>query len=172
MFMGDRKVEQRIIPTLMFVGKQCGKAEDAIRFYASVFHDAKLGDIDRYGRSEKPEKEGTVKHAAFTLEGQHFAAMDSAREHNFTFNEAISFVVNCKNQEEIDSYWGKLSADPKAEQCGWLKDRYGLSWQIVPTVMEEMLKDKDKKKVARVTEAFLQMKKFDIEKLTKVYQES
>jgi predicted 3-demethylubiquinone-9 3-methyltransferase (glyoxalase superfamily) len=95
--------------------------------------------------------------------------MDSAREHNFAFNEAISFMVNCKDQQEIDYYWGKLSADPKAEQCGWLKDKYGLSWQIVPTAMEEMLKDKDKKKVARVTEAFLKMKKFDIEELTRAY---
>ena len=172
MFMGDRKIEQRIIPTLMFVGKQCGKAEEAVRFYASVFHDARLGDILRYGKGEEPDKEGTIKYAAFTLEGQGFAAMDSAHEHNFTFNEAISFMVNCKNQEEIDYYWGKLSADPKAEQCGWLKDKYGLSWQIVPTVMDEMLEDKDKKKVARVTEAFLKMKKFDIETLMNVYQGS
>jgi predicted 3-demethylubiquinone-9 3-methyltransferase (glyoxalase superfamily) len=169
MFMGDRKVEQRIIPTLMFVGKQCGKAEEAIRFYASVFDDATVGDILRHGKGDEPNKEGTVKHVGFTLRGQGFAAMDSAREHNFAFNEAISFMVNCKDQQEIDYYWGKLSADPKAEQCGWLKDKYGLSWQIVPTAMEEMLKDKDKKKVARVTEAFLKMKKFDIEELTRAY---
>ncbi len=87
------------------------------------------------------------------------------------FNESISFVVPCDTQEEIDYYWGKLSADPKAEQCGWLKDKYGLSWQIVPTVLAEMQKDKDKKKVARVTEAFLKMKKFDIEKLKKAYNQ-
>ncbi|MGH9460072.1 MAG: VOC family protein [Vicinamibacteria bacterium] len=172
MFMGDRKIEQRIIPTLMFVGKQCGKAEEAVRFFASVFRNAKVGDILRYGKGEDPDKEGTVRHVGFTLEGQGFAAMDSAHEHNFTFNEAISLVVNCKNQDEIDYYWGKLSADPKAEQCGWLKDRYGLSWQIVPTVMEEMLKDQDKKKVARVTEAFLKMKKFDIQELMNAYQGS
>lgn len=95
--------------------------------------------------------------------------MDSAYEHNFTFNEAISFVVNCETQKEIDSFWGKLSADPKAEQCGWLKDKYGLSWQIVPTVLGRMLGDKDPKKVARVTEAFLKMKKFDIEGLKEAY---
>ena len=172
MFMGDRKVEQRIIPTLMFVGKQCGNAEDAIRLYTSVFHNATVGDIRRYGKGEKPDKEGSVRHAGFTLEGQQFAAMDSAHEHNFTFNEAISFVVNCESQEEIDYYWGKLSADPKAEQCGWLKDKFGLSWQIVPTAMDEMLKDKDKRKVSRVTESFLKMKKFDIEKLVKAYEGS
>jgi predicted 3-demethylubiquinone-9 3-methyltransferase (glyoxalase superfamily) len=170
MFMGNRQIEQNITPTLMFVGKQCGKAEEAIRFYASVFHDAKVGDILRRGKGEEPDKEGTVRHAGFTLEGQGFAAMDSAHEHNFAFNEAISFVVNCKDQEEVDYYWGKLSADPKAEQCGWLKDKYGLSWQIVPTAMEEMLKNKDKKKVARVTEAFLKMKKFDIDALVKAYE--
>jgi predicted 3-demethylubiquinone-9 3-methyltransferase (glyoxalase superfamily) len=170
MFMGDRKIKQKITPTLMFVGEQCGKAEEAINFYASVFHNAKVGDILRYGKGEGPDKEGTIKHAAFTLEGQEFAAMDSAHEHNFTFNEAISFVGNCETQEEIDYYWEKLSADPKAEQCGWLKDKYGPSWQIVPTIMYEMQKDKDKKKLARVTEAFLKMKKFDIERLKEAYK--
>ncbi len=170
MFMGDREIKQNIIPTLMFVGKQCGKAEEAIRFYASVFHDAKVGDILRYGKGEEPDKERTVKHAAFSLEGEEFAAMDSARAHNFTFNEAISFMVHCDTQKQIDYYWGKLSADPKAEQCGWLKDKYGLSWQIVPTVMDEMLHDHDKKKIARVTEAFLKMKKFDIAALERAYE--
>lgn len=96
--------------------------------------------------------------------------MDSAHEHNFTFNEAISLMVYCETQEDIDYYWGKLSADPKAEQCGWLKDKYGLSWQIVPTSMNEMLKVKDKEKLARVTEAFLKMKKFDIETLKRAYE--
>jgi predicted 3-demethylubiquinone-9 3-methyltransferase (glyoxalase superfamily) len=170
MFMGDRKIKQRIIPTLMFVGKQCGKAEEAINFYTSVFDSARVGDIFRYSNEEEPDKEGTVKHAAFMLEGQEFAAMDSARGHNFAFNEAISFMVHCDTQKEIDYYWGKLSADPKAEQCGWLKDKYGLSWQIVPSLMDEMLKDGDKEKIARVTEAFLQMKKFDIAKLKKAYE--
>jgi predicted 3-demethylubiquinone-9 3-methyltransferase (glyoxalase superfamily) len=96
--------------------------------------------------------------------------MDRARGHNFAFNEAISFIVHCETQKEIDYYWGKLSADPNAEQCGWLKDKYGLSWQIVPNLMEEMLKDNDKRKIARVTEAFLQMKRFDIAKLKKTYE--
>jgi predicted 3-demethylubiquinone-9 3-methyltransferase (glyoxalase superfamily) len=169
MFMGNREIKQRIIPTLMFVGEQCGKAEEAINSYASVFHNAKVSNMLRYGKNEEPEKEGTIKHASFTLEGQEFAAMDSAREHNFTFNEAISVMVHCDTQKEIDYYWGKLSADPKAEQCGWLKDKYGLSWQVVPTVMDKMFKDKDKKKLARVTEAFLKMKKFDIAKLNEAY---
>ena len=97
--------------------------------------------------------------------------MDSAREHNFTFNEAISFMVHCDTQDEIDYFWGKLSADPKAEQCGWLKDKFGLSWQIVPSIMDQMLTDKDPSKIARVTEAFLKMKKFDVAKLKEVYEQ-
>lgn len=170
MSFSDQEIKQRITPTLMFVGDICGKAEEAINLYASVFHNAKVGDILRYEKGEEPDKEGTIKHAAFTLEGQEFAAMDSARMHNFNFNEAISLIVHCNTQDEIDYYWGKLSAIPEAEQCGWLKDKYGFSWQIVPTIMEEMFKDKDKKKLTRVTEAFLKMKKFDIEKLKKAYE--
>jgi predicted 3-demethylubiquinone-9 3-methyltransferase (glyoxalase superfamily) len=170
MFADKYEVKQNITPTLMFVGNQCGKSEEAINFYATVFHNSKVGDILRYRIGEDPDKEGTIKHAAFMLEGQEFAAMDSARVSGFSFNEAISFIVHCKTQEEIDYYWGKLSADPKAEQCGWLKDKYGISWQIVPTVLTEMLKDKDHKKVERVTDAFLKMKKFDIEELKKAYE--
>lgn len=170
MFMGGYTITQNVTPTLMFVEKQWGKAEEAINFYISVFHNSKIGDILRYNKGEEPDKEGTIKHAAFALEWQDFAAMDSARVHNITFNEAISFIVRCETQEEIDYYWGKLSADPKAEQCGWLKDKYGVSWQIVPMVMDEMLKDKDKEKLARVTEAFLKMKKFDIKTLMEAYK--
>ena len=170
MFMGERKVKQKFTPTLMFVGAVCGKAEEAIKTYTAVFHDSKVGNILRYGEGEEPDKKGTIKHAAFTLEGQEFAAMDSAHPHNFTFNEAISFMVYCKTQEEIDYYWGKLSARPDAEQCGWLKDKYGLSWQVVPTVMDEMLKAKDEKQLARVTAAFLRMKKFDIAALQRAYE--
>lgn len=170
MFIGEHKIRQNITPTLMFVGKQYGRAEEAINFYATVFHDAKVGDIFRYTKGDEPDKEGTIKHAAFTLLGQEFAAMDSARVHDFAFNEAISFIVHCEDQDEIDYYWAKLSAVPEAEQCGWLKDKYGLSWQIVPTVMEEMLQSRDEKKIARVTEAFLKMKKFDIEALKNAYK--
>lgn len=169
-FAGGGKIKQRITPVIMFVGKLCGKAEEAINFYTSVFNKGKVYDTIRYSKGEEPDREGTVKYAAFTLEDQEFGAMDSAHKHNFAFNEAISLMVYCNNQEEINHYWEKLSADPKAEQCGWLKDKYGVSWQIVPTVMDEMMKDKDKKKVARVTEAFLKMKKFDISKLQRAYK--
>lgn len=170
MFMGRYKEMQNITPTLMFTDKQWGKAEDAINFYASVFRDSEVGDILRYSKGEEPDREGTIKHASFRLEGEKFAAMDSARVHGFGFNEAISFVVHCETQDEIDYYWGRLSADPQAEQCGWLKDRYGLSWQIVPAILDQMLQDGDKEKVARVTQAFLKMKKFDIEALVRAYK--
>jgi len=171
MFMGGNRIKQNITPTLMFIDRQCGKAEEAINFYARVFHDSRVADILRYSRGEEPDKEGTIKHVAFTLEGQEFAAMDSARVHNFTFNESISFMVHCEMQEEIDYYWEKLSADPKAEQCGWLKDKYGVSWQIVPTIMDEMMKNGSREQIDRVTQAFLPMKKFDIAKLKDAYKE-
>ncbi|HSL26277.1 MAG TPA: VOC family protein [Acidimicrobiia bacterium] len=163
---------QRITPTLMFVGDVCGKAEEAITFYTSLFPNSKIGPILRYGKGEDPEQEGTIKHAAFSLNGQDFAAMDSALSHEFTFNEAISFMVYCKDQQEIDQYWDRLSAVPEAEQCGWLKDRFGLSWQIVPIAMDEMLGTGTKEQIARVTEAFLPMKKFDLAELQRAYEGS
>ena len=170
MHMGDRMITQKITPTLMFTDDKCGKAEEAINTYASMFSNANVDYILRYTAGEEPDKEGTIKHAAFMLEGQKFAAMDSAYEHNFTFNEAISFIVYCDTQEEIDYYWDKLSAVPEAEQCGWLKDKFGVSWQIVPTAMKEMMQNKDAEKLARLTEAFLKMKKFDIAELKKAYE--
>lgn len=170
MYMGDLEIKQKITPTLMFVGDQCGNTEEAVLFYTSVFSDSKIGDILKYGEDSGPNKPGTIQHVEFTLENQSFAAMDSAYEHNFTFNEAISFIVSCETQEEIDYYWDKLSAVPEAEQCGWLKDKYGFSWQIVPTIMNDMMQNKDAAKLAQVTEAFLKMKKFDIAELIKAYE--
>jgi predicted 3-demethylubiquinone-9 3-methyltransferase (glyoxalase superfamily) len=179
-FTGDSEIRQKITPVLMFVGNVCGKTEEAVNFYTSVLNNSprvakaegstKADILARYGKGEEPDKEGTVKYASFTLLGQEFGAMDSAREHKFAFNEAISFIVPCETQEEIDYFWEKLSADPKAEQCGWLKDKYGLSWQITPTVMNEMLGSNDKERVARVTQAFLKMKRFDIGALKRAYE--
>jgi len=160
----------RIIPFLLFVGAVAGKTEEASDFYLSIFKDAKRGAIARYPAGMEPEKEGTVMFTDFQLEGQWFAAMDSAREHNFAFNEAISFMVYCNDQTEIDYYWEKLSAVPQAEQCGWLKDKYGLSWQVVPTEMDQMMRDQDSERAARVTRAFLKMKKFDLEALRRAYE--
>lgn len=169
MYFANTPIKQKITPTIMFTGKVAGKAEEAINFYVSVFKNSKVGEVMRYSKGEEPDVEGTIKHASFTLEDEEFASMDSAHPHDFSFNEAISFIVHCKTQQEIDYYWAKLSADPKAEICGWLKDKYGFSWQVTPDVLAEMLKDKDESKRARVTEVFLKMKKLDIAALEKAY---
>jgi predicted 3-demethylubiquinone-9 3-methyltransferase (glyoxalase superfamily) len=154
-----------IIPSMLFVGDVCGKAEEATDFYLSIFKNAKRGALQRYGAGREPDKENSLMFTDFTLADQWFVAMDSAYEHKFAFNEAVSFIVNCETQEEIDYYWEKLSAVPESEQCGWLKDKYGVSWQVVPTMMQTMYNEKDEAKLDRVTKAFLQMKKFDIAKL-------
>jgi predicted 3-demethylubiquinone-9 3-methyltransferase (glyoxalase superfamily) len=158
-----------ITPSLLFVGPNCGKAEEALHFYTSVFQDSAVGHTLLYGPGQAPEREGTVMYAGFFLEGQRFAIGESALPHDFAFNEAISFIVNCEDQAEIDTYWERLSAVPEAEQCGWLKDRYGLSWQIVPVSMEEMMRSGTPDQVARVTQAFLPMKKFDLATLQRAY---
>ncbi|MCE9599078.1 MAG: VOC family protein [Spirochaetia bacterium] len=164
----DGEERPGIIPSLLFVGENCGKAEEAVNFYTSLFKDARKGAIMRYDGSRPPDKEGTVAFADFKIQNIWIAAMDSAHQHGFSFNEAISFMVNCDTQSEIDYYWKKLSAVREAEQCGWMKDKYGLSWQIVPRVMQEMLATRDKAKLNRVTQAFLSMKKFDIKELERV----
>jgi len=151
-----------IVPSLMFTGPQVGKAEEAINFYASIFPDSSVGMITRYGAESAPDKEGMVMYGEMTLAGQKFAAMDSAYDHKFNFNEAISFLVTCKDQAEIDFFWEKLSAVPASEQCGWLKDKYGVSWQIVPVGMDEMLNSPDKAKADRAMQAIMQMKKIDM----------
>ncbi len=159
---------QTITPFLMFVGEQHGRAEEALRFYTSVFGDSSITGIMRYGPKES-EPEGAVKHAHFSLQGQTFTVMDSALAHDFTFIEAISFIVNCVSQKEVDDFWNKLSAVPEAEQCGWLKDKFGVSWQIVPTALPELLSDPDPAKSQRVMQAMLEMKKIDIAALEQAY---
>jgi predicted 3-demethylubiquinone-9 3-methyltransferase (glyoxalase superfamily) len=158
-----------IVPSLMFVGAVAGRAEEAIHFYLSIFNDSKTGSLQRYRAGQEPDKEGTVMFADFMLLGQWFAAMDSAHMHDFAFNEAISLIVKCDTQEEINDYWEKLSAVPEAEQCGWLKDKFGFSWQVVPSDMDEMLRGDDRERIDRVTQAFLVMKKLDIAKLQEAY---
>ena len=169
MHAAGREVTQRIVPTLMFVGSVCGRAEEAIGLYTSIFDGAMVGEPMRYGSGEEPDVAGTLRYAAFTLDGMQFAAMDSARGHDFAFNEAISLVVPCDTQEQIDRLWELLSAVPEAEGCGWLKDRFGLSWQIVPSGMQRMLRDADGEQLARVTRAFLSMRKFDLAALEDAY---
>ena len=158
-----------IVPLLMFVGEQCERAEEATDFYLSVFHGSRRGALVRYDEGQEPDKPGTVAFTDFMLEGLWFGAMDSAQPHEFAFNEAISLMVACDTQEEIDEYWEKLSAVPEAEQCGWLKDKYGLSWQVVPAAMTEMMETGTREQIDRVTQAFLPMKKFDISALERAY---
>ncbi|GEP96136.1 VOC family protein [Chitinophaga cymbidii] len=160
-----------IIPSLMFVGDKCGKAEEAINFYLSVFRNQKMGGVFRYGKDQAPDREGTIMFADFMLEDMWFAAMDSAHDHKFNFNEAVSLMVNCADQAGIDYYWQKLSAVPESEQCGWVKDKYGVSWQISPAVMEEMFRNGTREQIDRLTEAFMPMKKLDIAKLIEAYRE-
>lgn len=159
-----------LIPSLLFVGDKVGRAEEAINFYLSVFKNSKLGVAHHYGPNQAPDKEGTVMFADFMLENYWFVAMDSAHEHNFAFNEAISFMAACDTQKEIDDYWEKLSAVPEAEQCGWLKDKFGISWQIVPTAMDEMMSQGTPEQIDRLTQAFLPMQKLDIAKLNQAYE--
>jgi predicted 3-demethylubiquinone-9 3-methyltransferase (glyoxalase superfamily) len=153
---------QKITPFLWFNDN----AEEAVKFYTSIFKNSKIGKIARYG--EEGEKiagrpKGSVMTVEFQLEGQQFIALNGGPI--FKFTEAISFVVNCETQEEVDYYWEKLSAGGKEVQCGWLKDKHGLSWQIVPTVLGELLSDKDAAKSQRVMQAMLKMVKLDIKKL-------
>ena len=156
-----------VIPSLLFVGDVCGKAEEASNSYLSIFKDAKRGAIARYPAGSDPDKEGTIMFTDFMLENQWFAAMDSAIEHDFNFNEAVSLMVNCKDQKEIDYYWEELSAVPEAEQCGWVKDKYGVSWQIVPSNMDELISRNPEK----TTPAMLKMKKIIIADLEKAGKE-
>jgi predicted 3-demethylubiquinone-9 3-methyltransferase (glyoxalase superfamily) len=172
LILGDPKGDPRppIVPSLLFVGTKAGQAEAAIEFYTSVFRDSHTGVVARYGPGQAPDKEGTLMFADFRLLGQWFAAMDSARDHRFDFNEAVSLLVSCDTQAEIDHYWEKLSAVPEAEQCGWLKDKFGVSWQIAPAVMEEMMASANPEQMRRLTRAFLPMKKLDLATLEAAYR--
>ncbi len=158
---------QKITPSLMYVDEN-GQAEEAVNLYTSVFKDSEIDGIMRY-EAGQDQPEGAVMHAQFKLNGEVFMAMDSSPDNaDFGFNEAISLLIQCESQDEIDHFW-RLSAVPESEQCGWLKDKFGVSWQVSPTILDKMLRDPDQEKVDRVTKAFLRMKKFDIEKLKEVY---
>ncbi|MET0815473.1 MAG: VOC family protein [Pseudoxanthomonas sp.] len=154
-----------IMPSLLFTGDVCGKAEEAGAFYRSVFEGSQQGELARYPEGMAPDQAGTLMYSDFRLGENWFAAMDSAREHGFAFNEAISFLVHCRDQAELDRYWTQLSSVPEAEQCGWCKDRYGLSWQITPVVLDELMNSGDQVIVDRVTAAFLDMKKLDVARI-------
>ena len=153
----------KITPFLWFDGK----AEEAMNFYTSIFKNSKVGRVTRYGESS-PGSKGAVMTATFQLDGQEFIALNGGPQ--FSFTPAISFFVNCENQEEVDDFWEKLSEGGKESQCGWLSDKYGITWQIVPSALGQMLSDKDPEKSKRVTQAMLQMKKLDVAKLEQAYE--
>ena len=155
---------QKIAPCLWFDGK----AEEAVHFYTSIFRNSKVGDVTRYTEAGPGEK-GSVLAVTFEIEGREFMGLNGGP--NFKFSPAISFSVKCETQEEVDYYWGKLLAGGQPQQCGWLTDKFGVSWQIVPTVLVEMLKDKDAGKANRVMQVMLKMVKLDIRALRQAYEQ-
>jgi predicted 3-demethylubiquinone-9 3-methyltransferase (glyoxalase superfamily) len=158
--------KQKITPCLWFDTQ----AEQAANFYCSVFKDSKIGKISRYGKEGYEihgKKAGTVMAVEFELEGQTFVGLNGGPQ--FKFDEAVSFQIHCETQQEVDYFWDKLTKDGQEGPCGWLKDKFGLSWQVVPTVLLEMLMDANLEKSQRVTKAFLQMKKFDVQELKRTY---
>ena len=160
---------QKIIPNLWF-GRE---AEEAAKFYTSVFKDSKIGAVTRYGKEGfeiHGMPEGTAMTVDFTIAGTNFVALNGGP--HFKFNEAVSFIVECETQEEVDYFWSNLGegGDPGAQQCGWLKDRFGLSWQVIPSILNKLIADKDQARSGRVMKAMLQMKKIEIEPLRRAYQ--
>jgi predicted 3-demethylubiquinone-9 3-methyltransferase (glyoxalase superfamily) len=153
---------QKIAPFLWFDDQ----AEEATRFYVSIFKNSRVVSISRYGDAG-PGPKGAVMVAVFELDGQEFLALNGGPQ--FTFSPAVSFLVHCKAQDEVDYFWEKLSEGGEKQQCGWLRDKYGLSWQIVPTILGELMQDKDSEKSKRVMEAMLQMQKIDIEGLKRAH---
>jgi predicted 3-demethylubiquinone-9 3-methyltransferase (glyoxalase superfamily) len=155
-----------IVPSLLFTGEAYGKAEEAGAFYRSVFDGSQAGQLVKYPAGMEFDREGTAMFSDFRLGDRNwFVAMDSGYPHGFGFNEAISFVVVCRDQAEIDRYWAQLSSVPEAEQCGWCKDKFGVSWQVTPAVLGEIMTSGDQSKIDRVTQAFLPMHKLDVAKI-------
>ncbi|MDE1874583.1 MAG: VOC family protein [Patescibacteria group bacterium] len=159
-----------IMPSLMFTGDMGGKAEEAARLYTSVFKDARMGMVAHYPKGSEPDPETSAMFLDFMIAGQWFAAMDSARRHDFAFNEGISLLVLCDDQKEIDYYWDTLNRNKDEGQCGWLHDRFGVSWQITPRGMGDMLNSSDRSKSDRAMAAMLEMKKIDIAALRRAFE--
>lgn len=178
---GGSGAEQKIVPSFMFIGEQYGRGREALEQWTGIFPDSKIDLMVERVEKEQPtdQRSGTgsgavtqsFEHATFTLAGERFMAIES-KDHAFNFNEAVSLAVMCENQVEIDYYWDALAdgGDPAAQMCGWLKDRFGVSWQIVPREMNEMIRHSDTERRDRITNAYLQMKKFDVEELRRVYR--
>lgn len=170
-FTEDADQVQKIRPSLLFAGDACGKAESALNEYASIFKPSHIGYMNNYKKDNGADPRAKINYAELDLIGSQIVLMDHGVGGDFTFNEAFSMMVFCEDQKEIDYYWEKLSFVPEAEQCGWLKDRFGVSWQIVPTIMTEMMENGSEEDIRKITEAFLKMKKFDIQTLKKAVQD-
>jgi predicted 3-demethylubiquinone-9 3-methyltransferase (glyoxalase superfamily) len=156
-------VGQKITPCMLFTGKQYGRAEEAITFYSSIFKNTTIDGVLRYGATEPPDTEGKVKHAQVNLGGNKLMLMESAAPHNFTFSEGVSLTIHCETQEEIDHYWGKLTESGEESMCGWLKDKFGVSWQIIPTILSKIMSDPAK--AGKAAQAFMAMRKLNIEQI-------
>lgn len=157
------EVGQKITPCLMFTGKQYGRVDEAIEDYTLIFNNVSVDGILRYASNEIPDKEGKVKHAQIDIDGQKFMLMESAADHKFTFTEGVSLTIYCETQEEIDYYWEKFTESGEESMCGWLKDKFGVSWQVVPSVLDTIMKDSAK--AGKAAEAFMTMRKLDIEQI-------
>lgn len=162
--------EQKIIMQLMFSGHMTGKANEAIKYYTDLFKDGVIGDIHEYEEGQAVQEDAKISHANFSILDTEILASDNGTQTDYTFNEAISLMVLCVTQAEIDYYWEKLSADPEAEQCGWLKDKFGVSWQIVPANMNELMSRGTQAQIDAVTQEFLKMKKLDKNHLERAWE--
>lgn len=173
-FLGEKASEQKIIPTLMFIHQNNGKAIEAMEMYTKTFPNSRIGNILRYGDGSEghpaPEPPENIQHAHFEIDGYSLFCMDNSYDHQFDFNEAISMVVMTDNQQQTDTYWNTLTADGgKESMCGWLKDKFGFSWQIVPKRLIQLMSDSDQEKAQKVVQAMMKMQKISIEDLEKAY---
>jgi predicted 3-demethylubiquinone-9 3-methyltransferase (glyoxalase superfamily) len=161
--LSKSKEADKIIPCLMFTGDQYGKADEAISHYTKIFENSKIESIQRYGANELPDLEGKIKHAEILMNAQRFMLLESARSHGVEFTEGISFTVHCETQQQIDYYWEQLTESGEESMCGWLKDKYGVSWQIIPTILGKLLSDPSK--AGKAAKAFMSMRKMNIEQI-------
>ncbi|HWK24540.1 MAG TPA: VOC family protein [Ureibacillus sp.] len=167
MLIENNLTAQKITPNLLFSGDSCGKTEEALTFYTELFTNSGIEFISKYGPGKAATPKAKINYAAFKLSNLSFSAMDNGNDVDFNFNEAFSLIVKCQDQHEIDYFWDKLSAVPEAEQCGWVKDKYGVSWQIVPDNIDEILSNGSKDEIQKINKELLKMKKIDIDALEK-----